>query len=120
MPAASNVDEYLSAVPQPHRAALDVVRRIIADAAPQATETIAYGMPAFRVRGSFLVSYAAYKKHCSVYPVSDDFLAANADPLKPHYSGRGTFRFDPAQPVPEELLRRLVEERVREVSRTSA
>ena len=113
MATPSSVDEYLATVPEDSRAALQQVRQLVKGAAPEAKETIAYGMPAFRLNGRFFVSYAAYKKHCSLVPVSDEFLAANQEALKPHYSGKGTFHFDPREPVPTALIRQLVDERLR-------
>ena len=112
MGTPGSVEEYLATVPGESRAALEQVRQLVKSEAPEATETIAYGMPAFRLNGRFFVSYAAYKRHCSVFPVSEEFLAANEEALKPHYFGRGTFRFDPRKPVPTALLRKLVAERV--------
>ena len=68
----STVDEYLAALPEERRSAVEELRRTIVTAAPEATESIAYQMPAMRSHGGqFLVSYAAYKAHYSLFPASD-------------------------------------------------
>lgn len=68
MAGPTSVEEYLAALPEAPRAALEKLRKTIRAAAPEATETISYQMPTFKDQGHFLLSYAAYKGHCSVYP----------------------------------------------------
>ena len=66
-PVAASVDEFLAKVPPDKRAALEELRKVIREAAPEATEVINYGVPMFRLNGNNLVSYAAAKDHCSFY-----------------------------------------------------
>ena len=66
----SAVDDYLAALPPDQRAALEHLRATIRAAAPDATEAISYGMPAFKQDGRGLVGYAAFKAHCSLFPMS--------------------------------------------------
>jgi uncharacterized protein YdhG (YjbR/CyaY superfamily) len=70
MAAPTSVEGYLAALPEEQRDALEKLRKTIRVAAPTATETISYQMPAFKQDGRFLVSYAAFKDHCSLYPAS--------------------------------------------------
>ena len=93
MAGPTSVDEYLAGVPDERRPAFEELRATINAAAPEATETIAYQMPALRSHGQFLVSYAAYKKHYSLFPASDAVIEACGDELVPHLSGNGTIRF---------------------------
>ena len=94
---------------------MEELRRTVNAAAPEATETIAYNMPALRSHGGqFLVSYDAYKKHYSLFPASDAVIQALGDDLKPHLRGRGTIQFPAHEPLPTELIRRIVEIRVSE------
>src|SRR3990170_9056804 len=116
MTAPSDIEEYLAALPEGPRAVLQELRRTIAAAAPGATEAIAYGMPAFRLGGRFLVSYAAYKDHCSLFPASEAVRAALAEELAPNLSGKGTIRFRAEAPLPAALVRRIVEVRLEEVA----
>jgi Domain of unknown function (DU1801) len=70
----SPIDEYLARADHEQRAALEVLRRTIAKVAPDATEGFSYGMPAFRYRGRPLVGFAAFKKHCSLFPMGHSVL----------------------------------------------
>jgi uncharacterized protein YdhG (YjbR/CyaY superfamily) len=117
MTSDATVDEYLAALPDDRRAAMDELRRTIVAAAPEAVETIAYDMPALRtVAGRFLVSYAAYRRHYSVFPASAVVVAALGDDLGPYLSGKGTIRFPAGRPIPVALVARVVEVRLAEVA----
>ena len=94
---------------------MEELRRTVNAAAPEATETIAYNMPALRSHGGqFLVSYDSYKKHYSLFPASDAVIQALGNELKPHLKGSGTIQFPADQPLPTDLIRRIVEIRVAE------
>jgi uncharacterized protein YdhG (YjbR/CyaY superfamily) len=109
------VDEYLAALPEAQRATLEALRRTIRAAAPEATETIAYQMPAYRVNGRFVVSFAAFKQHCSLFPASEMVMAELGDALGPHVAGKGTLRFSADDPIPAAVVTRMVEIRLTEV-----
>jgi uncharacterized protein YdhG (YjbR/CyaY superfamily) len=109
---AADVDKYLAKVPEPARSTLQKVRAMIRKAAPpEATEAISYGIPAFKLNG-MLVAYAAFKEHCSFFPASGTLLKEFAEALKGYPSSKGTIRFAVDEPLPEELVRKLVEARV--------
>ena len=112
--APETVDAYLAAVPEEQRAALEKLRNQIKAAAPGATETISYQMPAFKLRGRLLVSFAAFKNHCSFFPMSGAVIEAHMDELKPYYTSRGTIRFTPGKPLPAALVKKLVKARIAE------
>ena len=114
MTGPSNVDEYLAALPKPQRAALERLRGQIRAAAPQATETISYQMPAFKDRGRFLLSYAAFKDHCSLYPASEGVREALGEALAPYLSGKGTIRFQADKPLPTAMVTKIVKARLAE------
>jgi len=117
MAGSTDVDEYLAALPDERRAAMASLRRAIRLAAPDATETIAYGMPAFRSHGGrFLLSFDAYKRHYSLFPASEAIVAALGPELEPYLSGKGTLRFPATEPIPEALVSRIVEIRVAETA----
>ena len=114
---AETVDEYLATLPPDQRVVMDELRATINGAAPEATETIAYSMPALRsADGRFLVSYDAYKRHYSLFPASDAVVLAGGDELRPYLAGKGTIRFPAGKPIPLDLVRRIVEARVRELA----
>ena len=116
MTAPASTDAYLAALSAPARAVLEELRATIRAAAPAAEETIAYDMPAFRLGRHFLVSYAAWKHHFSLFPASQAVLAALGEEVAPFFSGRGTLRFTLARPLPAALVRRIVAVRLEEVS----
>src|SRR6266487_4564056 len=102
----------------PHRPASRTTwppfRKTIRAAAPQATERISYAMPAFEQDGRFLVSYAAFKDHCSLYPASSAVREALGDELEPYFSGKGTLRFRVDDPIPTALVTKIVRVRLQE------
>ena len=108
MAAPATVDAYLAAVPEPARAALETLRATIRAAAPDAVETISYQMPTFKLNGRFLVSYAAFKDHCSLFPATANALEAYEEELKPFFAGKGTLRFTPDKPMPPALVTKIV------------
>jgi uncharacterized protein YdhG (YjbR/CyaY superfamily) len=114
MAAPTSVEDYLAALPEAPRAALEKLRKTIRAAAPGATETISYQMPAFRDQGRFLVSYAAFKNHCSFFPASNAVMEALGEELKPYYSGKGTLRFTVEKPIPAALVKKIVKTRIKE------
>lgn len=115
MAVATSVDEFMTALPVERRAVMQELRETIRAAAPEATETIAYAMPAFRSHGGqFLVSFDAYKAHYSLFPASGAVVEALGDELTPYLAGKGTIRFPADQPVPFGLVGRIVEIRVAE------
>ena len=109
MAAPSSVDEYISALPEDRRAPMEELRGTVNAAAPEATETIAYGMPALRSHGGqFLVSYAAYKRHYSLFPSTEAVEKALGDQLTPYLAGKGTIRFPADKPLPLPLIASVV------------
>ena len=102
-------------LPPERRAVLEELASTVNAAAPEATESIAYQMPALRSHGGqFLVSYAAFKNHYSLFPASDVVVATLGDELTPYLAGKGTIRFPASRPIPLDLVRRIVEIRVAE------
>ena len=114
MGAPTSVDDYLAALPEEPRAALEKLRKAIKAAAPEATETISYQMPTFKDQGRFLVSYAAFKNHCSLFPASKAVMEALGEELKPYFSGKGTLRFTADKPIPAALVKKIVKTRIEE------
>jgi uncharacterized protein YdhG (YjbR/CyaY superfamily) len=114
MPRPADVEKYLAALPNDQRVLLERLRKTIRAAAPHATETISYQMPAFRDGDRLLVSYAAFKDHCSLFPMSLKVIDDHRDELQGHLSGRGTIRFLPDRPLPAALVRKIVKERLAE------
>ena len=111
----STVDEYLNAAPEPHRTTLIQLRKTLQRALPEAPEALSYGEPAFKFNGKAVAGYAYAKNHCSYFPHSGSVLAELAEELEDYELSKGTLRFPVAQPLPDSLVQRLVEERLRQL-----
>ena len=109
-----DVDAFLAALPLEMRAALENLRRAIRAAAPDAEESISYGVPAFKYRGRPLVSFGAAKSHCSFYVQSPAVMEAHRDEFAAYDTSKGTVRFAPDAPLPDELVAKLVRARMAE------
>jgi uncharacterized protein YdhG (YjbR/CyaY superfamily) len=105
------IDDYLARQTPANRAALQALREIIRAAAPQAVECISYQMPAFKLNG-MLVGFAAAKNHCALYAWNGSTVADFAGDLQGYDTSKGTIRFTPDKPLPEALVRHLVEQKV--------
>ena len=109
---AAGVEAYLAKVPEPARTTLERVRATIRSAAPkEATECLSYGMPAFRFKGA-LVAYAAFKDHCSFFPMSAALIDTMKDELKGYRTSKGTLQFALDKPLPATLVKKMVKARV--------
>jgi uncharacterized protein YdhG (YjbR/CyaY superfamily) len=114
MAAPLEVEDYLAALPDGQRVALEQLRETIKAAAPDATEAISYQMPAFKDHGRSLVAYAAFKDHCSFFPMSTKVIEAHKEELEPFLAGKATIRFHADRPLPAALVKKLVKARLEE------
>lgn len=112
---AESIDEYIAEFPQETREMLEEIRAIIRAAAPDATETIAYAIPTFDLNGKHLVHFAGFTNHVGLYPTPSGIVAFKEE-LEPYRSGKGSARFPLGRPLPKELIRRIVEFRLQEVT----
>jgi uncharacterized protein YdhG (YjbR/CyaY superfamily) len=111
---ATSVEEYLAAVPEPARSTLLKMREMIRAAAPkEATEKLSYGMPAFYYKGG-LMAYAAFAKHCSLFPMSGSLIKQYEMELAGYKTSKGTIQFPQNKPMPAALVKKLVKARVAE------
>jgi uncharacterized protein YdhG (YjbR/CyaY superfamily) len=107
--AATDINAYLESVREPARTRLSELRRTIRAIAPDAVESISYGVPTFKYKGRPLVYFAAARKHCAIYGVPID---THQEELAAYDTAKGTIRFPPDEPFPDALLRSLVRERM--------
>jgi uncharacterized protein YdhG (YjbR/CyaY superfamily) len=109
---ASEVERYIARVPEPGRTTLKKIRATIWSVVPRdATETISYGMPAFRWKGA-LVGYAAFKNHCSFFPMGSSVLDLLELELKGYRTAKGTLSFPLDKPMPTDLMKKIVKARL--------
>jgi len=110
--APITIDDYIAAFPEDVQETLQTIRRIVHEEAPDAQETIKYQMPTFTLNGN-LVHFAAFKKHIGFYPVPSG-IEAFKDELAGYVGGKGSVQFPLDQPMPYDLIRRIVAFRVSE------
>ena len=111
--APKTVDEYLAAVPEPARSALNKVRAAIRSVVPaEATESISYGIPMFKYKG-MVMGFAAFANHCSLFPGAGPVETFKTE-LKGFQTAKGTIRFTVDKPVPVTLLKKMVKTRIAE------
>ena len=115
-----DVDEYLAGTPEPARTTLSKVRAAIRSVVPaETTEAIGYRMPMFRYKGG-LVAYAAFTKHCSLFPMSLGVMAELERDLKGYDTCKGTIHFPLDKPLPATLVKKIVKARIAEKDRKKA
>jgi uncharacterized protein YdhG (YjbR/CyaY superfamily) len=112
--APKTVEAYLKALPADRRAALEELRSTIRSTLPDATEHISYQMPAFKAEGRFVVWYAAFGDHYSLYPASAGVQTSLGAQLEKYLSGKGTIRFEYGKALPSALVKKIVRTRLRE------
>ena len=110
-----NIDQYLAAVNDEQRAALEKLRKIIRAAVPKAEECINYGVAAFRLNGESFAGLGATTKHCSYYPMSGKTASALQGELKGYKTTKGSIQFQPDKPLPAVLVRKLIKARLAEI-----
>lgn len=103
----NTIDEYIAGFPAETQEMLAEIRAAISKAAPGADEMISYGIPAFKYNGTYLVYFAGYKKHVSLYPVpkGDD---AFDQAIAPYVYGKSTAQFPIGKPLPAALLAKFI------------
>lgn len=107
------IDAYIQTFPKDVQTILQKVRKTIQEAAPDAVETISYQMPTFKLNGKGLVYFAAYEKHIGFYPIPSGMKAFEKQ-LAPYKQGKGSVQFPIDQPIPYDLVRRIVVFRAKE------
>ncbi len=116
---ATSIDEYIAEFSPEVQEALEEVRTVIGTAAPEATERISYAIPTFDLNGRHLVHFAGYAKHVGFYPGAATVGEVFEEELRSYKRGKGSVQFPLSRPMPTDLIRRMVEYRVEEVTRTA-
>ena len=109
----TSIDEYIAAFPADVQKILEEVRTTIKTAAPGAQEKISYGIPTFTLNGKYLIYFAGWKNHISVYPIPTGNEAFNGK-IAPYIAGKGTLKFPLDQPIPYKLITQMVEIQIAE------
>jgi uncharacterized protein YdhG (YjbR/CyaY superfamily) len=109
----ASVDEYIATFPEDVQKILERIRMTVIRAAPGAEETISYGMPAYRYKGRVIIYFAGYKNHIGVYATPSGHAAFQKE-LSGYKQGRGSVQFPLDQPMPLDLIKRMVQFRVKQ------
>lgn len=117
--AAQTIDAYIAGFPPETQRVLQEVRTLIRTSAPAAVETMSYAIPTFDLHGKHLVHFAGYERHLGFYPTPSAIAAFEAE-LTPYKRANGSVQFPLGQPLPADLIRRMVEFRVAESARRAA
>ena len=113
--APEEVDAYLEALVEDRRVALERLRRIIIETAPECTERVSYGIPIFRLQAD-LVGLSAQKNHCSLHSMSPPLMEAMAKELAGFEVSGATIHFAPDRPLTRELVVGIIRARIEEVN----
>ena len=111
--AFETIDEYIASFPKDVQVILEELRQTIRDCAPDAEERISYGISTFDLNGRHLVHFAAFKKHVGFFPTSSGVTAFKKE-LSSFKTSKGTVQFPLDKPIPFDLIRRIVDFRVKE------
>ncbi len=111
-----SVDEYIETKPDDVQKVLQRVRSTIRKALPQAEEVISYQIPTYKLRGEYVLYFAGWTRHYSLYPAGDRLVAAFKDDLAPYEISKGTIRFPISEPVPVKLIERIARFKAKEAA----
>jgi uncharacterized protein YdhG (YjbR/CyaY superfamily) len=109
-----DIDEYIAGFPIEIQETLKQIRMTIRKVVPEAEESISYGIPTFMLNGTYLIYFAAYKKHIGFYPVPGGIDQVDKDFASYKTSGKGTIQFPLNEPIPLNLVSKLVKFKVKE------
>lgn len=116
--SALDIDAYLAQVDEPKRSTLQVVRESIQRHVPEAEQCISYGAPAFRVHGKVVAGFAAFKNHLAYLPHSGSVFQELRDDLGDYVTTSGSLHFPVDKPLPESLVKKLIDVRLQQVRAT--
>ena len=111
------IDEYLAAVSEEKRRALEELRKVIRSIVPGAEECMSYRMPAFRLDCQVVAGFCATAKGCSYYPFSGTTLRTLARDVEGYSQTKGSLHFRPDEPLPATLVRKLIRARIAETKK---
>ena len=109
------IDEYISSLPDDVQNVLNMIRKAIREVIPDAEETISYQIPTFKLNGKYIIYFAGWKNHISVYPKPRGNNALKKE-LSKYKGGKGTVQFPLKKPIPVSLIKKIVKYRIKENS----
>jgi uncharacterized protein YdhG (YjbR/CyaY superfamily) len=112
--SAADIDQYLDGLDEPKRSTLSQLRRDILAVVPDGEQCISYAVPGFKVAGKTIAGFAAFKNHLSYLPHSGSVFPELADELAGYQKSTGALRFPVDEPLPRDLVEKLVAVRLRQ------
>lgn len=110
------IDDYLDKLSTPQKTELDRIRKIVKTIVPDATETISYGMPTLKYEGKYLIYFAAFTNHMSIFPGSA-LTESLKDKLGKYKLAKGTIQFTADNPIPESIIKEIVTVRMANIDK---
>lgn len=110
---AASIDEYIAGFPSETQKVLRQIRATIKNTVPAAEETISYAMPTFTLNNTYLIYFAGYKNHVSIYPVPRGNAAFEKE-IARYKSGKGTVQFSLESPLPVNLIIKIIKYSLKE------
>jgi len=113
------IDEYFKSTnaTSGQKAQYARLQMVVKEVAPEAEETIAYGMPTYKYKGKPLVHFGIFKDHISLFPASGTAVSELGQRLAPWKTAKGTLKFTLDSPVPDDIMRELVSYRISEIEK---
>jgi uncharacterized protein YdhG (YjbR/CyaY superfamily) len=111
--SSKEVDQHLAKIPEPQRSTLKALRKVIREAIPEAQEVISYGFPGYKLNGKIICGFDAFKNHCSFFPHSSLVIPELSQELVNYKTSKGALQFGIDQPLPKNLVRKLINTRIR-------
>lgn len=108
------IDKYIKGFPDDVQTTMQKIRKAIKTVAPKAEETINYGIPSFKLNGKYLVHFGGWKKHIGFYPTPSGTVTYKKE-LAKYESGKGSVKFPLDQPIPYELIKKIVKFRMKDI-----
>jgi uncharacterized protein YdhG (YjbR/CyaY superfamily) len=108
------IDAYIATFPPAVQEILEQIRETVKRVVPEAEETISYDMPTFNLNGTYLIYFAAWKKHIALYPVSPKLADWLSEDLSGYKGTKGSVHFPLNKPIPMDLIKKIVEWRLKE------
>lgn len=106
MKSYTNVDEYLENFSGEARKRLDTIRKMIKKEIPNGEEVISYGIPTIKIDGKYVIYFAGFPNHISIYPLPQD--GKLREEVKPYIAGKGTLKFPLNKPMPLDLVQKVI------------
>jgi uncharacterized protein YdhG (YjbR/CyaY superfamily) len=110
----TSVESYIKDFPEEVKTRLESMRTVVKKAAPEAEESMSYGVAAYKYNGRPLVYFGGFKRHVSLFAVTNSGLEKFANELKPYKMSKGTIQFQHDEPLPLTLIKKIVKFRLEE------